>query len=92
MVGCLGEAVDDLSGSARIQRCIGNDFLKEVHIHKIRAGEGKENASGAEQFEGEKVDVFIGSAAGGEVVQRGDELWWIEDDEIKLFSSVSETP
>ena len=90
MVGAGVQVMDDLRIHAGIECGTGDDLLEQVLADAAGAGVGGEQAAGAEQLEGEQVDVlvaargFFGEGGGGGKLGR------IEDDEVEGAALVAQ--
>ena len=90
VVGGLAEAFENLRNAVSIEGGVGNDLLEEVGLHEARAGEGEENSAGAQEFEGEDVDILVAARGAFELGAAFGEFGRIEDDDVELARLVAE--
>ena len=89
MVGGLAEDFEDADVAAGVVGGPADHFAEVVHGDESGAGEGGEDAAGAEELGGEEVDVLVGAEAFFEAVAAGDEARGVEDDEVPGFAAVA---
>jgi hypothetical protein len=59
VVGRLSEPVHDARPAAGLQRSGDDGILEHLHIDNLRAGEGKEDSSGLNLFQGEGIEALV---------------------------------
>ncbi|MCY1545638.1 hypothetical protein D9M68_815900 [compost metagenome] len=86
MVAGATQALQDCTIHTGIEPGRSHDLVEQLHPDAARAGKGEQHAAGCEQFEGQAVDVLVGTGGALGVRHGGGEFGRVEHDGVELAS------
>jgi hypothetical protein len=92
MVDGLTQALEDAHRSSCIDSGTSKNFLEQIRAHCPGARERHQTSSWSQQFDTEKIDVFVFARGSFDVTRTRGVFRRIENDDIELQSAIAHSP